>query len=242
MLPKVLITRKHPRIALRLTKDTLCVVHRVKYLDFIIPCQEPSDYVLVIPYDGVVVSREPMEPIRWFGTNELSIHALLGSELVLYELSVNPDGKATYARYKAGEEFLRGVALRGDGASAVIDVVKSLIDNYLKSSFLVYSAYIRSTVNRNLVNLSGYKVMVRGRVRVYRGDGMLIFREGLGEEESISLVSTVDALDDFRDKLLMLVRASRVIHDIRLGRVGHGIKVLLDMYLSNEAPMMIKGR
>lgn len=235
MLPKILLTRSHPRITLNLGSDILCIEHRTKYLDFVAPCQSSSNYVLIIPYDSVVVAEEPMEPIKWLSNTSIGVYALFNNELAFYELSINPNGKAMYTKYRAGEEILRGVVMKGDGVSAIIDLIKTLIDNYLKSSFLIYSAYVKSSVNTRLIDLSRYKVMTYKRVRVYGGDGIMIFREGLGSEESISIVSTIDSLNDFRNILLMLIKASRVIYDVKLGRVGHGVKTLLDMYMGSTS-------
>lgn len=239
MLPKVLLTKSHPQIALRLEKDTLCVVHRIKYLDFITPCQEVNNYVLIMPYRGVVISEEPMEPIKWLNNASIGIYALFNNELALYELNIDSNGKAMYTRYRADEEILRGVVMKGDSGSVIIDVIKTLIDNYLKSSFLIYSAYVKSIINKKLIDFSNYKTMMYKRVRVYGGDGIMIFREGSGDEESMSIISTIDSLDDFRSILLMIIKASRVIHDVKLGRVGHGVKALLDMYLGNTTSISL---
>ncbi|WP_252901139.1 hypothetical protein [Vulcanisaeta sp. JCM 14467] len=88
VLPKFLIMRRHPILPLKLDDGVLCVVHRDNYIDFITPCNEAGNYVMLIPYQGSYVEGKPVRPIIWGDLSSIEVYALLRSELALYELSV----------------------------------------------------------------------------------------------------------------------------------------------------------
>jgi len=232
VLPKLLVTKRHPVLALRLGRDNLCIVHRGKYLDFLIPCDELGNYIVVVPYQGVYIGNKPMEPISWNGTAGIEVYALLGDELVLYEVSVK-DGRASYVRYHINEEFLRGTAMLGNAVNEVLSVAETVLRSYIKSSFMIYTAYLRLVVNDS-IRFIGYKEYIRGRVRVYSRDGLVVIRESNGNEARISLISTIEALDAFTSTIMTLIRSSRIINDVRLGRIGHSVKTILDIFIPNN--------
>ena len=232
MLPKFLITRKHPTLPLRLGDDILCIVHRDNYIDFITPCNGVGNYVMIIPYQGSYVRSEPVRPIAWNDVSSIEVYALLRNELALYELSVR-GGRASYIRYRVNEEFLRGVSLSGNAASELLGVVDVILRNYIRSSFMIYTAYLRLMVNGS-IKFPGYREYVRGRVRIYGNDGLVIVRESSGDEVRVSLVSTIEGIDEFTGIVMSLIRASRVINDVRFGRIGHSVRLLLDVFIPNN--------
>ncbi|GAB6944827.1 hypothetical protein [Vulcanisaeta sp. JCM 14467] len=232
VLPKFLIMRRHPILPLKLDDGVLCVVHRDNYIDFITPCNEAGNYVMLIPYQGSYVEGKPVRPIIWGDLSSIEVYALLRSELALYELSVR-GGKASYVRYRVNEEFLRGVSFHGNAMNELLSVVDTVLRNYIKSSFMIYTAYLRLVMNSN-VKFPGYREYVRGRVRIYGNDGLVIVRESSGDEVRVSLVSTIEGINNFTSVIMSLIRSSRVINDVRFGRIGHSVKLLLDVFIPNN--------
>ncbi len=149
VLPKFLIMRKHPILPLRLNNDVLCIIHRDNYIDFITPCNEAGNYIMLIPYQGSYIETKPVEPIVWSNLSSIEVYALLRGELALYELSIR-DGKVSYIRYRVNEEFLRGVSFHGNASNELLSVVDAILRNYIKSSFMIYTAYLRLITNGNV--------------------------------------------------------------------------------------------
>ncbi len=153
--------------------------------------------------------------------------------MALYELSIK-DGKASYIRHRVNEEFLRGISFHGNAMNELLSVVDVVLRNYIRSSFMIYTAYLRLMVNGN-IKFTEYREYVRGgRVRIYSNDGLIIVKEGSGDEVRISLVSTIEGINNFTDIIMSLIKSSRVINDIRLGRIGHSIRLLLDVFIPNN--------
>jgi len=225
-------------LTLRLGNDALCIVHRGKYLDFLASCEGGNNYVIILPHQGAYVSDKPIEPITWGGTLSMDVYALLGDELALYELSIR-DGRVSYVRYRVNEEFLRGISLSGNGISDVLSVAESVLRNYIRSSFMIYTAYLKLVVSGN-IKLPGYREYVRGRVRVYVRDGIVIIRETSGDEVRISLISTIEAVEQFVGMIMSLLRMSRIINDVRLGRIGHSVKTILDIFIPSNLALGVK--
>lgn len=92
---------------------------------------------------------KPVRPIIWGDLSSIEVYALLRSELALYELSVR-GGKASYVRYRVNEEFLRGVSFHGNAMNELLSVVDTVLRNYIKSSFMIYTAYLRLVMNSNV--------------------------------------------------------------------------------------------
>lgn len=227
-----MITRRRPTLPLRLGNDTLCIVHRGNYVDFITPCNEVGNYVMLIPYQGSYIGSAPIGPAVWDDVSSVEVYALLKGELALYELGIR-GGKASYIRYHVNEEFLRGVSFHGNAANELLGVVDAVLRNYIRSSFMIYTAYLRLVTNGS-IKPPGYREYVRGRVRIYSGDGLVMIREGSGDEVRISLVSTIEGIGDFTNIIMSLVRMSRIINDVRFGRIGHSVKLLLDVFIPNN--------
>jgi len=225
-------------LTLRLGNDALCIVHRGKYLDFLTSCEGGNNYVIILPHQGAYVSDKPIEPITWGGTLSMDVYALLGDELALYELSIR-DGRASYVRYRVNEEFLRGISLSGNGVSDVLSVAESVLRNYIRSSFMIYTAYLKLVASGN-IKLPEYREYVRGRVRVYVRDGIVIIRETSGDEVRISLISTIEAVEQFVGVIMSLLRMSRMINDVRLGRIGHSVKTILDIFIPSNLALGVK--
>ncbi|ADY00402.1 MAG: hypothetical protein ACP5GZ_00235 [Vulcanisaeta sp.] len=232
MLPKFLITRKHPILPLRLSNDTLCIAHRDKYLDFITSCNEAGNYIMIIPYQGSYVNSKPIEPITWSDLSGIEVYTLLRDELALYELSIK-DGKASYVRYRINEEFLRGISFLGNAMNELLSVTDAILMNYIKSSFMIYTAYLRLITNSS-IKFPGYKEYIRGKVRIYSNDGLIIVKESSGNEVRVSLVSTIEGINKFTNVIMTLIKSSRVINDVRLGRIGHSVKMILDVFIPNN--------
>lgn len=225
-------------MTLRLGNDALCIVHRGKHLDFLTSCEGGNNYVIVLPHQGAYVGDKPIEPITWGGTLSMDVYALLGDELALYELSIR-DGRASYVRYRVNEEFLRGISLSGNGVSDVLSVAESVLRNYIRSSFMIYTAYLKLVASGN-IKLPEYREYVRGRVRVYVRDGIVIIRETSGDEVRISLISTIEAVEQFVGVIMSLLRMSRMINDVRLGRIGHSVKTILDIFIPSNLVLGVK--
>jgi len=225
-------------LTLRLGNDALCIVHRGKYLDFLTSCEGGNNYVIILPHQGAYVSDKPIEPITWGSTLSMDVYALLGDELALYELSIR-DGRASYVRYRVNEEFLRGISLSGNGVSDVLSVAESVLRNYIRSSFMIYTAYLKLVASGN-IKLPEYREYVRGRVRVYVRDGIVIIRETSGDEVRISLISTIEAVEQFVGVIMSLLRMSRMINDVRLGRIGHSVKTILDIFIPSNLALGVK--
>ena len=232
VLPKFLVMRRHPVLPLKLDDGVLCIVHRDNYIDFITPCNETGNYVMLIPYQGSYVESKPVRPIIWGDLSSIEVYALLRGELALYELSIR-GGKASYVRYRVNEEFLRGVSFYGNAANELLSVVDTVLRNYIKSSFMIYTAYLRLVMSSN-VKFPGYREYVRGRVRIYGNDGLVIVKESSGDEARVSLVSTIEGINNFTSVIMSLIRSSRVINDVRFGRIGHSVKLLLDVFIPNN--------
>jgi hypothetical protein len=231
VLPRLLLTRRHPVLPLRLGYETLCITHRGKYLDFLIPCEGEGNYVVIIPYQGVYTDTKLVEPITWGNALSVDVYSLFNNELALYEVVIR-DGKASYIRYRINEEFLRGIGISGDGVDDVLRAAETVLRNYVKSSFMIYTAYLKLVSNGG-IKFPEYKEYVRGRVRVYVRDGIVIIKEVSGYEVKVSLVSTIEAVDQFVEAVISLIRSSRIINDIRLGRIGHSIRTILDIFMPN---------
>ncbi|MFB6471024.1 MAG: hypothetical protein TU36_007335 [Vulcanisaeta sp. AZ3] len=232
MLPKILLTRRHSVLPLGLGDYNLCIKHMGKYLDFLTPCNEVGNYVIIMPRQGVYINDKTIEPMSWNGTQGMEVYALFGNELALYELSVKDD-KVSYVRYRANEEFLRGVNMSGNAVNEILSVVDSLLRNYIRSSFMIYTAYLRLALN-GMIRFPGYREYVRGRVRVYGKDSLVIVKESSGSELRVSLVTTIESIDQFTKIVMDLVRASRIINDFRLGRIGHSVRMILDAFIPNN--------
>ncbi|GAB6946394.1 hypothetical protein JCM16161A_05240 [Vulcanisaeta sp. JCM 16161] len=232
VLPKFLIMRRHPILPLRLDDGLLCIVHRNNYIDFITSCNETGNYVMIIPYQGSYIESRSIKPVTWDDTSSIEVYALLGGELALYELGIR-GGKASYIRYRVNEEFLRGVSFHGNAVNELLSVVDAVLRNYIKSSFMIYTAYLRLMVSGG-IKFPGYREYARGRVRIYGNDGLIIVKESSGDEVRVSLVSTIEGINNFTSVIMSLIRSSRVINDFRLGRIGHSIKLLLDVFIPNN--------
>ncbi|WP_252901141.1 hypothetical protein [Vulcanisaeta sp. JCM 14467] len=59
-------------------------------------------------------------------------------------------------------------------------------------------------------------------------------RESSGDEVRVSLVSTIEGINNFTSVIMSLIRSSRVINDVRFGRIGHSVKLLLDVFIPNN--------
>ncbi|BDR91364.1 hypothetical protein [Vulcanisaeta souniana] len=232
MPPRFLLTKRHPVLPLRLDNGNLCIMHRDKYLDFLLPCDMAGNYIVIIPYQGSYVGNKPVEPAVWNGVLNTEVYALLRDELALYELSIK-GGKASYVKYRVNEEFLRGISLSGDAVNDVLGVINTVLTSYIKSSFMIYTAYLRLVVN-NGIRFTGYREYVRGRIKIYSRDGLVIIKEGSGNEVRLSLISTLEGLDQFTSVIMSLIRSSRVINDVRLGRIGHSVRTILDVFIPNN--------
>ncbi len=233
VLPKFLIMRRHPILPLRLDDELLCIMHRDNYIDFVTSCGKTGNYVMLIPYQGSYIESKPVRPIIWGDLSSIEVYALLRGELALYELSIK-DGKASYIRYRVNEEFLRGVSFHGNAMNELLSVIDAVLRNYIKSSFMIYTAYLRLMANGN-IKFPGYREYIRGgRVRIYSNDGLIIVKESSGDEVRVSLVSTIEGINNFTSIIMSLIKSSRVINDIRLGRIGHSIKLLLDVFIPNN--------
>ncbi len=232
MPPRFLLTKRHPVLPLRLDNGNLCIMRRDKYLDFLLPCDMAGNYIVIIPYQGSYVGNKPVEPALWNDVLNAEVYALLRDELALYELSIK-GGKASYVKYRVNEEFLRGVSLSGEAVSDILSVIDTVLTSYIKSSFMIYTAYLRLMVN-NGIRFTKYKEYIRGRIRIYSGDGLLIIKEGSGSEVRLSLISTLEGLDQFTSVIMSLIRSSRVINDMRLGRIGHSVRTILDVFIPNN--------
>lgn len=63
---------------------------------------------------------------------------------------------------------------------------------------------------------------------------MIIVKESAGDEVRLSLVSTIEGINNFTNVIMSLIRSSSIINDIKLGRIGHSIKLLLDVFIPNN--------
>ncbi|WP_243678396.1 hypothetical protein [Vulcanisaeta distributa] len=116
----------------------------------------------------------------------------------------------------------------------LLSVVDIILRNYIKSSFMIYTAYLRLMVNSS-IKFPGYREYVRGgRIRIYGKDGLIIVKESAGDEVRLSLVSTIEGINNFTNVIMSLIRSSSIINDIKLGRIGHSIKLLLDVFIPNN--------
>jgi len=75
---------------------------------------------------------------------------------------------------------------------------------------------------------------------VYVRDGIVIIRETSGDEVRISLISTIEAVEQFVGMIMSLLRMSRIINDVRLGRIGHSVKTILDIFIPSNLALGVK--
>jgi len=227
-MPRLVLTTDHPVLPIVINGIKVCMINKGRYIDATTNCEYSGDYVVIVPHKSTEIRTDPLEPILWLGRAHISLYALLRNGLFLYEASFS-DGKVSYVRHPANEEILRGVTLIGDASNIIGRITEILLRSYVRASFFTYSMYIKRTPEAEL--RFGLKKITRGRKRIYVGNGIVIIRESWGEVEDTSIVATVDSLSLFEEISLELVKTSRVIHDVNLGRATHSMKTVLDIFL-----------
>ncbi len=231
MIPRILLTKRHPRLPLAYEERALCIVNRGGYIDVTAIGECPGDYIVIRPYRGCHVTGERLEIPKWKEGVGLDVYVLTNTQLLLYSIYFE-NGRASYIRYKGGEEFLRGVRLSGNAVGEVFKVAEVLARGYTYSSFLTYTAQIKAVLERELSELLGGFIAYRERgVKIFTRDGLLVITSQRGSTLECSIVANVNALSDFINIVLLIIRNSRVIHDLRFGRIGESVRTILDIYM-----------
>ena len=230
VIPRLLITRRYPRIPVRLDGGALCIENVGSHVEFYRGGCDGS-YIVVEPYGRVYVGNEDVRPMRWALGSFIQFYALQRGEVLQYEVRL--DGRVSFTKFRAGEELLRGLTVRDGVVDEIIKVVEAILGGYLKSSLSIYAAHVRSTLLRDP------KV---GRVAVRLGDRLVMLDEGVvvvvdsvGSVKAFSIASRVGYVEGFVRAFIEIIRSSGIVHDVRLGRVGQGVRSAIDLFLPRTA-------
>jgi hypothetical protein len=228
MMPRLLITSDHPVLPMVIGDSVMCLVNRGHYVDALVNCGIPGDYVILVPHGPTRVGTRAITPMSWINGSHLPLYALLRGGLFLYEFEVD-DNRVSYNRHVAGEEVLRGVTMLGDASNVILRIMDALLRVYMRTSLIMHSMYIKRTPEEELP-LGNMRRIVKGRRRIHVGKGLVVVVESFGGVEEISIVSTLDSLDSFQGLVMTSVRTSRIIHNVALGRVAQSSGIL-DLFL-----------
>lgn len=244
MIPRVVLCEEHPRALVRInTCKTLklSISRDLLHLDIepVDKCIEESDCLLYIPYKGLYHMNDLVEPLKSGDISYLIVVLETRRTLKMYELQLTREN-IQMITHSLDDTFFRGYIVNEDDKIGK-RIMKKLVKQYQSLSLPIYCCLIKTISNKSLLDSNITRDMNVRKMKnceLYYSYGKCIYVRKIGASRfNISLIYSISYSEEFLNIILEVFEKSKMILDLRLGRVDRfdeGLKTVLDVFAKAE--------
>ncbi len=244
MIPRIVLCEEHPKAMIRVNSSKilkLSISKDLLHIDIepISKNSEESDCLLYIPYRGIYHMNDLVEPLKSGDISYVEIVLETRRTLKMYEIQISQN-MIQMVSHSLDDSFFRGYVVNNSDKIG-LRILKKLIHYYQSLTLPIYCCLIKTIpLERYPINtsiLTTYMCKRRKNIDLYYSSGRCVLIRKVSESRyNISLIFSISYSTEFLNMILEIFKRSRLILDLKLGRVDkvEGIKTILDIFSRAE--------